>query len=245
MISWQADDLFDDPFPHQYLLQVANGPVAGADWADVGLLALNAYYLVDDEQRNYGVVQDWYYRVVLTTPKQIYYSPPISAVKGLNFRDWRLARDIVRKERLRAGRYTALTGKFFKRRRSGPPCTRCLEPLSGTPTDSHCSVCYGTRFVGGFFAGEAATLELNPDAALEHLDTDASGQTKPVVVPDCRMLGDPTPDTQDLFVDSVSDRRFVFHEVKRSALIRGFPLVCEVTVRLADASDIIYKLPIS
>jgi len=72
----------------------------------------------------------------------------------------------------------------------------------------------------------------------------AVGTKKEVVFQECRMLGDPIPDSYDVFVDSGSDRRFIIHEVVAAAEMRGYPIVTKVNVRQANFSDIVYTIPL-
>lgn len=245
-VEWDLSRLFVDPRPHTFTLQGGYGSTSTTTFSDIGLPAENVRYLEDPDKRIYAKTQDFHYRVRLETPTRIYHSPVVPATAGLGFRDWRLARDMIRKERLRHRLYTSLPGHLLKRRRYGPRCPACTEPMSGESTNSDCTVCYGTGITVGYFPAEASFLELPQDQAREHMDeTKAVGTTKPVVFSACRMLGDPHPDSYDVFVDAGSDRRLIVHSITRAAVLRGYPLVAVVEARLATFSDIVYSVPIA
>jgi hypothetical protein len=243
-VEWAISRLFTDPQPHTFSLEGAYSSTDNDTFETIGLPAQNVYYLEDDEKRIFGQTQDFYYRVKLVTPINTYYSEIVSAVKNLQFRDWRLARDIIRKETLRHSKYTSLKGYLLKRKRYGERCTACTDHLTEEVTDSDCTVCKGTGLIYGYFAAVPANMELSLTSQREEMDSlQAVGTKKDVIFPNCRMLGDPIPDSYDIFVDSGSDRRFIIHEVTAAAEMRGYHVVTNVNVRQANFSDVAYTIP--
>jgi hypothetical protein len=244
-VEWVLSRLFTDKQPHTFTLQGAYSSTNNPQFSNIGLSATNTYFLEDDEKRIFAQTQDFYYRVKLVTPVRTYYSEIVSASKNLQFRDWRLSRDVIRKETLRHKKYTSLKGFLLKRKRYGSRCTTCTDYLTEEVTDSNCSVCKGTGITQGYFAAVPSYLELALHAAREEMDNvQAVGTKKEVVFQECRMLGDPIPDSYDVFVDSGSDRRFIIHEVVAAAEMRGYPIVTKVNVRQANFSDIVYTIPL-
>lgn len=243
-LEWDLSRLFTDPQPHTFTLQGAYSSTDNTTFANIGLPVQNVSFAIDDEKRVFAQTQDFYYRIKLVTPLRTYYSEIVSAFKNLNFRDWRLARDVMRKEKLRHSRYTSLQGFLLKRKRYESRCTSCTDPLTEEVTDSNCPVCKGTGLVGGYFAAVPAFLELPPNMQREEMDNaQAVGTKKDVIFQNCRMLGDPIPDSYDVFVDSGSDRRFIIHEITSSAMMRGYPVAFNVNVRQANFSDVVYSIP--
>ncbi len=243
-LEWVISRLFTDPQPHTFILEGSYSSTDNDSFETIGLPAQNVYYLEDDEKRIFGQTQDFYYRVKLVTPINTYYSEIVSAVKNLQFRDWRLARDIIRKETLRHSKYTSLKGYLLKRKRYGERCTACTDHLTEEVTNSDCTVCKGTGLIYGYFAAVPANMELSLTSQREEMDSlQAVGTKKDVIFPNCRMLGDPIPDSYDIFVDSGSDRRFIIHEVTAAAEMRGYHVVTNVNVRQANFSDVAYTIP--
>lgn len=244
-VSWVISRLFTDPQPHVFTLQGAYSSTDNDEFEDIGLPVQNTFFAEDDEKRVFAQTQDFYYRVKLVTPLRTYYSEIVSAFKNLNFRDYRLSREVLRKEKLRHSKYTSLKGYLLKRKRYGERCTNCTDQLTEEVTDSNCQVCKGTGLIYGYFAPVASYLELTPHASREEMDNaQAVGIKKDVIFQNCRMLGDPVPDSYDIFVDSGSDRRFIIHEITSSAEIRGYPIVANVNVRQANFSDAAYTIPV-
>jgi hypothetical protein len=245
-LEWVISRLFVDPQPHTFTLQGAPSSTQNDEFEDIGLSVTNTFFLEDDEKRIFAQSQDFYYRVKLVTPVRTYYSETISALKNLQFRDWRLARDVIRKETLRHSKYTSLKGFLLKRKRYGERCTACTDHLTEEVTNSDCAVCKGTGLIYGYFAAVPAYMELSLHQQREQLDNvQAVGMQKDMEFKSCRMIGDPIPDSYDVFVDSGSDRRFIIHEVISSAEIRGYPIANMMSVRLANFSDVIYSIPMT
>ena len=243
-LEWVISRLFVDPQPHTFTLQGAPSSTQNNEFEDIGLPVNNTFFLEDDEKRIFAQSQDFYYRIKLVTPIRTYYSETISALKNLQFRDWRLARDVIRKETLRHSKYTSLKGFLLKRKRYGERCTACTDHLTEEVTNSDCDVCKGTGLIQGYFAAVPSYLEIALHQQREEMDNvQAVGTKKDMVFQNCRMVGDPVPDSYDVFVDSGSDRRFIIHEVVSAAEMRGYPVVTNVNVRQANFSDIIYSIP--
>lgn len=243
-VDWLMSRLFSDPQPHTFTLQGSYSSTNHSGFSNIGLAVTNGYYATDDEKRIFAQTQDFYYRVKLVTPVKTYYSEIVSAFKNLQFRDWRLARDVIRKETLRHNKYTSLKGFLLKRKRYGSRCTACTDYLTEEVTNSDCTICKGTGITQGYFAAVPSFLELSLHQQREEMDNvQAVGTKKDMVFQNCRMLGDPVPDSYDVFVDSGSDRRFIIHEVISAAEMRGYPVVTNVNVRQANFSDIVYTIP--
>jgi hypothetical protein len=243
-VDWVMSRLFTDPQPHTFTLQGTHSSTQNSSFEDIGLPVTNAFYAEDDEKRIFAQTNDFYYRVKLVTPIATYYSETVSAYKNLQFRDWRLARDVIRKETLRHKKYTSLQGFLLKRKRYGLRCTACTDYLTEEVTNSDCTVCKGTGLIQGYFAAVPSYMEIALHQQREEMDNaQAVGTKKDMVFQNCRMLGDPVPDSYDVFVDSGSDRRFIIHEIVSAAEMRGYPVVTTVNVRQANFSDIVYSIP--
>lgn len=246
-VEWSLVRNFLDPLPHSYQLQGAPTAAPDADdWRDIGLPALNAFYLIDDARRVCGKTLEWHYRVVLTTPLAVYTSPAANALSELDFRDWRLAQDMVRKERLRHRLYTSIEGWLLKRKRFGPPCPRCIEPMTGETNDGNCPVCLGTGVLAGYYAAvpdyfvEAGLVSSNEQQDPQQVE----GTVKRLGIKG-RVLGDPLVNSFDVLIARKSDQRFYVHTVGEAAVIRGYPIVQNVELRMAPFSDVIYNLDLT
>lgn len=246
-VWWELDRRFRAPLPYAFQLQVGDtGNPNATDWQDVGTTGINTCFAQDDERRRgtYGKSLTTHYRVLLTAGDGIkYVSMPVSTYGTLNERDWLMAREIVRKERLRHS-LVSVEGFLLKRMRYGDPCDRCLDELDGTISDSKCPVCNGTGFKVGYHPPTPLTVDMNPQAVVELLKgTEPPGPTA-IVDNFIRVLGFPMLAMNDIWVDGRSDQRWIFGEISNMAEWRHVPLVVTTKVKLLPGTDQAYRIPV-
>lgn len=89
-----------------------------------------------------------FYRVKLVTPEKAYWSAPVSINGTLSSRRFKLAKEIMRREMVYAIQNTnSMEGNVYVKNVSGPPCTTCLDPVTGSAVyGSDCPQCGGTKF---------------------------------------------------------------------------------------------------
>jgi len=243
-VIWDVLSDFADPLPWVFTLQVGRTANPDADdWEDVGAPMENATYAIDGEQRMWGKTQQTHYRVKLETSEDTYYSDPVNGMGILSHRDWRLAREIVRKERLR-GNLAASDGYLLKRRISGAKCTQCLEFQTEEVAIPDCEMCWGTGFQCGYYYPMGCIwAAIRPETRRLHVDGQARGPVNDIVVT-ARMLMLPLIDSLDVWVNAKTDDRYYVHSIQHVAEMRGVPLVGEVELRPAPFSDVVYSIEI-
>lgn len=245
-VMWTLLPTFNDPQPWIFQLQIARSANPNADdWQDVGLAVENTCYAVDAEQQNYSKgEQDAFYRVKLSTPAGTYYSAATAKAGILMPRDWRLAQEIVRKEKLRH-RYANQDGYLLKRRLTGNDCPVCLDLQTMEVTDPYCPQCWGTGKECGYYYPIACIwADLSPVSHRVHIDDQAIRGTIQDIVVTARMLMLPLIEEQDVWVSRKTDDRYYIQSIQNVAEIRGVPLVANVSLRPAPFTDVIYRIPI-
>ena len=242
---WDLVPSFKDPLPWTFQLQVGRvGDPDSQEWTNVGLPMDNAFYAVDGEQRVYGKTQWSHYRVVLTTPDGIYYSIPTNLMGILSRHDWRLAREAVRKEKLR-NRLATCNGYLLKRRFSGELCTQCVDLQLGDVRNPDCTECWGTGYQCGYYYPMACIwADLSPKTAHRDMDVGSGRGTVKDVVVHGRMLMLPLLESWDVWVNDKTDDRYFIHSIEHIAEIRGVPLVANVELRPAQYTDVVFDIPI-
>lgn len=242
-VSWGLISTFTDPLPHSFQLQVGQTGNSNADdWEDVGLPVENSIYAIDGTQRSWGQIQRTHYRVKLTTSVGTYYSIPTGAMGLLNVADWKVAREIIRKERLRFHR-DCQEGYLLKRRISGARCTSCLDLQLDESADHNCTECYGTGYqCGYYYPVPCVWADLSPRTHRLALDQQR-GAVAQITVP-ARMLMLPLLDTMDVWVNKLTDDRYYVHTIQHIAEYSGVPLVAHVELRPAPFSDVVYSVEI-
>ena len=243
-VMWDLVPEFVDPLPYTFQLQVGRVGGTGGEWDDVGIPQDNTFYAIDGEQRVYGKTQWTHYRVELTTPVGTYYSQPTNLMGILSHRDWRMAKEIVRKERLRC-RLAASEGFLLKRRFSGPKCTLCTDLQTEECRDPDCPQCYGTGYQCGYYYPMACVwADISPRAVHKKTNNEATRGTIADIVVSGRMLMLPLLEENDVWVNKVTDDRYYVHRIQNVAEIRGVPLVADVELRPAAFTDTVYEIEI-
>jgi hypothetical protein len=241
-ISWDLSIHFLGKLPFTFQLQAGEtGLNQASDWSDVGPPLLNSFTTIDPTQRTYGKTWITHYRVKLTTGDgQVFYSDPVDVLGRLNFKDWNIAREILRKERLR---HTLVSpnGYLLKIKRSGEQCD-CIDVASGDVIDSACPECFGTRWTGGYYPPYPVFMDLGNLSAREMQDL-TRGTIKDVKIPG-RFLGAPQLYAYDVWVNKESDERYTIHDITVAAHLRGVPIIVSAGLRLLPSDDIVYTVPV-
>jgi len=245
-VMWDVLPNFDGPMPWTFQLQVGEtGNPLADDWENVGLPMDNVFYAIDGEQRVWGKTNLTHYRVLLTDAEGTeYYSDPVDGLGVLSRRDWRIAKEIIRKETVRA-KLAAPRGYLLKHRVTGLPCTQCTEWQTEEVTDPDCPECRGTGIQCGYYYPIGCVwADLQPKTRRAHIDNSAARGTTDDIVISGRMLMLPLLDSYDVWVNAKTDDRYYLHKIQHVAEIRGIPLIANVELRPAPFTDIIYSVEI-
>ena len=244
-VWWQLEPGFNDPGPYVFQLQFGNtGLRDSPDWHNVGSPVLDGYVAYDDAWRNSASDLLTHYRVTLTTDKDIYVSQAVSCFGELAERDWVLAREVLRKEQLRH-KYVSVSGFLLKPYRFGRPCRRCRDELTGEVIDSNCPICNGTSFEVGYHPPLAMQCwDLSNQTISEHQDDQLKGTTRENAEVTARVIGFPTINRNDIWVNGDSDERWLVHEIEIAAAMRGVPLIYNIKMGLIPFSSPIYAIEV-
>lgn len=209
------------------------------EWEAVDIPPIeNTFFLYDPNQRLFAKQIDLYYRVKLTTSRNVYYSDPARADGNMPRRDWLFAREITRKEYLRLIKFSGVHGVLFKRREWGDRCT-CNDWDTDTPAKPNCLLCYGTGVTGGYYDPVHFWMELTNQQ--QKLSREEQG-----LIGDINIQGKGVPypmlQTGDVWTSCTTDKRFIVKAVAESAAIRDKPILLQVELALAPVSDIVYAL---
>lgn len=242
---WDLVETFEDEKPWEFQLQVGEtGNQNAHDWENVGLPIEDGCYAIDPTKREYAKSQNTHYRIKLTTPNGVYYSDPVSKGGILQPRDWRLAREIIRRELVRF-KYSAQDGYLLKRIISGKNCTRCLDWQTNEVKDPYCPNCYGTgKECGYYYPMGCIWADVSPTTHKTNVDDQAVRGTVKDVVVSGRMLMLPLINEYDVWVSRKTDDRYYILSIQNNAEIRGVPLIANVEMRPAPYTDVIYDIPL-
>lgn len=243
-VTWRIHRSMRDKGPYYYKLQVARTPNANdPEWEDVTGFQQDVAYLNDPGTPVYGHYLDKYYRVILKTGENMYKSPAYGIFGQLRPREWEIAKDIRRRERLRYG-YTAVPVTVYKLKRYGEPCPHCVSSQSEGSSNSKCPYCYGTGFLGGYHTGFGMQMmDISPSQLREiHYSDDVATFNTSQDAYQARAAGIPELSEGDIIVDESTDQRFKVSASPVIAQIRRVPLVRQVDMTLLPFSDIAYSI---
>lgn len=243
-VEWVIHPQFNENEPYTFQLQMGRtGNNDADDWCDVGLPADDVCFALDPTQRVYGKTQWTHYRVKLTTADgNSYTSEPQHSLGALDQRDWSRVREITRREDLRLRKESGQEGYLLKRKLFGTECS-CLDTQTKEVRNANCDQCYGTGFVGGYYAPYADFwVELQPHGHRSQVD-DSRGTIDDVARTAGRMLNTPQVFSYDVWVDKDTDMRWIIHTIKHAVEIRGVPVVLyPVELRLAPYTHPVYNI---
>jgi hypothetical protein len=243
LITWALRQDFCEAAPYTFRLYWCESPNGKRTEVNTPVL-INTYFAIDTEQRTWALDIESYYVITLKTAQGTYESYPAHANAFWKKRDWLIAREICRKEYLLCRKFTGWEGWLVKRMIWGPKCPRCADIDTQDARDGHCLACYGTGKEGGYwprYPSFVYNMQSGP-SQFKQLN-DNAGLTEDAVMTNMRILGYPHLATNDVLILEGSGRRFFVRPVKIEAEIKGIPLVYTCELRLAPATDIIYRFP--
>lgn len=244
IIFWQMLDSFTDEGPWTY--QVEWGRTVNGPWTEVAVAPVqDTYFTIDPNSHLYAKQIDLYYRVRVTSGAgRTFYSAAARADGGMPQRDWRIAREIIRKEYLfYLKSMGGIRGCLLKRRNWGDRCRTCTDYDTGQVSQPHCLECFGTGIVGGYYPPlDYWVLLQNPrQQRISRDDQKGMQADKNMVV---RAVSYPYIESGDVWVSTDNDRRWIVNNFQEVTVMRTRPLILNLELRLAPASDILYDFPL-
>jgi hypothetical protein len=241
LVTWAMNPAFRGPGPWSFKLQRGRA-VDDDQWVDISSTT-DQPWLYDNHPSLSQHDRTTFYRVILTDAKGVQYiSQPVSIFQDWNHYDWRLMREIVRKETLVQRKKGGTFGYLLKRRQWGQPCTSCVDPNSGAILDAHCPECFGTGIMGGYYDPIVYYMVMNPGKRMKRLTPDQGVIAD--VVETGRCLAWPVPEGNDIWVQGNVNRRYrIMPDVEVIARHRGIDVILDVRMAELAQEDIVYQVP--
>lgn len=240
-----------------FFVDVARSQSPTGPWETIATGLRDAYNFVDSQfnlppatSRNgrepvnlFSLSREIYYQLTVTPPSGTagtFQSEPRPVEPGLDRRTRLLKRKILHDQAVGYKRLNGIPIAVLKRRRWGDRCPRCYDPVNKESTLEHCPACYGTSFLGGYWAPtyirgrrEAATVETNMTA---HGDSDRK-------LNDFNVLDYPLVEFKDLIVDLARNDRY---EVQRAHAteLKSVTVHQKITASLLGRNSVEYSIPV-
>ena len=239
LYSWEMSGGFNDPAP--WVFYVQKGPTNEGPWKTISPELPNVVAWRDAGGKNlYGKSDTLYFRVVVRTPVRTYFSHVIQPYGDLSRRDYLLAREIIRRECLRARVLAGVECDLYIRSTFGPKCTYCIDPVTGDVRDSHCRKCFGTGRYPAYFGPHKMMLSFSPDTS--HVKVNSNDGTHETRTFEAMAIGNPILKKGDVIIDTRQDKRYVIGVASVVAEVRRIPCLQRIGFDEAPLSDSIYRI---
>lgn len=151
-----------------------------------------------------------------------------------------LALEIVRQFRVLHRRVTGQLCAIFSIKDFGPRCGFCWNPVQKRSTSSSCRECFGTGFIGGYFAQVNAFVDFNPTEESVQITQFGEWQSNDTLV---WVTNFPPMKPRDMIVDPLNRR---WRVVNRRPIARlGFVVQQFLQIREIPRVDVEHSLPVA
>ena len=163
----------------------------------------------------------------------------ITLYHGLDKHEMNKALDITRRETMLFERKIGMLSEIYKRKTFGEVCDKCVDQFTHTCTNSHCTACYGTGYVGGYYEPE----ELWADIVEVPVDKQASdGGTTEEKTAKIRLSNQVLLNKRDLVLDKINSNMWEVSAEPNLIKYRSFPVSQECSAFMLAPKDIGYGL---
>lgn len=245
--TWTLNTAFNLAKPHIYQLEASLGGHANAgDWRPISQPVANTqeigFYQTREQK---GKILTTHVRLVLFAGGRKFVSHAVPVGYALDARLQSQADEIIRKEKLRFNTAGSQTGYLLKAYRYGEPATKARDPGTQEVISDLDELSYARPFKNGYYPPIPYTIDTTLIAGVETIG-DGNPNTNNSATPGlaARAIAHPLVQSEDIWVDSVSDKRYVVQEAKPVASIGGQPLVMQLMLRLLPFSHVVYKIPV-
>lgn len=237
--SWEVSGGFNDPAPWMFTIQLGESPKG--PWKDTSPKLVNMLAWKDEPGKYLvGKSNTLYFRLKLKTKRGTYFSHVMQPYGDLSRRDFLLAREIIRREMLRARVLAGVECDVYIRSTFGPKCPYCLDPVTGDVRDSHCPKCFGTGRYPAYFGPHRMMLSFSPDVA--HRKSGSNDGTHETRTFEAMAIGNPVLKHGDVVIDVRQDKRYVVGTASVVSEVRRIPCLQNLVFDEAPLSDVIYKI---
>jgi hypothetical protein len=151
------------------VFNVYKSDIEDGSWALVNPTPISGTnFLEDITTEDFSKFRKTYYKVEVQLPlpdgRRII-SPVTTWEKVRNNLVQLRAQEITRREKILLDKFTGVDSLIFRRKYFGQRCPKCYNIDIEKVTQDHCTTCYGTSFLGGYFPGLPTKLcyEISPD----------------------------------------------------------------------------------
>lgn len=239
LYEWRVDGGFNDPGP--WFFTVQEGMSESGPWRDLSCGLKNVMFWMEPCKRHLvGKSNVLFFRLELKTPNGTYFSHVAQPYGDLSRRHYLLAREIMRREVLRANVLSGVECDVYIKSTFGPRCTHCIDPVTGYVRDSHCKWCFGTGRYPAYLGPHRMLLSFGPDA--QHTKTNDVYGTHEDKILEAVAIGNPVLKKGDVVVDVSTDKRYVIGVCSITSEVRRVACIQHLMFEEAALSDSVYSI---
>ena len=235
----------------------AGGP--DGPWEPIAVGLRDAYNAVDDRFRIppappsnangreptdlFSLSRDVFYMVTVTPPSGVsnaFSSVPTPVEPGLDRRTRLLKRKLLRDLAIGFRRLNGVPLALLKRRRWGPRCPVCWDPVLREASMEHCAACFGTGFEGGYWG--QSRVRGRREAAAAQTQLTAHGESD-IKLADFLLLDFPHLEYKDLVIDLRTNDRYEVQRMTPTEL-KGVIVHQKLATSLLGRNSVEYDVPV-
>lgn len=215
-----------------YISESINGP-----FKQINTLPLVDEYMYTFSYPILNKQEYLFFKIIAEIGKSKVESRIESFINKIYLDTWLNIQEIIRREDLLRERFTGTDCLIFKKKITGDRCNICLDKATGYITDSRCSICFGTRIIGGYLPSIEKYIEIvegprnitpSPIGTIENITAIAS-LTVPLLF------------KGDIIVEKKRNKRWYINQVDRN-MIATYPIKQKLEIRQISPKDIEYQL---
>ncbi len=239
-VAWVMNPAFDEEGPWKFTLE--RGRSATEDSWEPVAETTDQPWLFDNSPVLGEFERSTYYRIILLDGNgRRHVSEPTSFLQTWGHYDWRLMREVMRKESMLQRKKSGCRGVMLKLRTWGDAC-ECVDPETKQVKNANCLECFGTGYVGGYYPPLEYWVTMDPAQRLKRLQGDGGLVT--AVIETARGLAWPAPEGNDIWVQLDTNKRYrISDDVRAIARHRGIDLVLDLRFEELPQSNIVYRIP--
>lgn len=237
---WDLLQGFKDPLPWTFAVYQSDAQDEGP-WNKISPDLVNRFSWPESGKRVISKDPVLFFRISLTTPDGTYYSHTKAPYGELDRREYLIAREIMRREVLQMRKLSGVPTQLWVKSVVGAPCTKCTDPVTGTPLSGACSDCMGTGKSPAYHGPYMLWATFSPAQRNTEMKKDGAGLSQQYNF-NVRLVGFPYIKDNDVLVDTRSDKRYYVDGVKHLTELRRIPIIQTAMCREIPTSDPAYKL---
>ena len=164
-LEWTPLDYWWDKDPRY---NIYRSPTEEGNYVKLNTTPIRETFFIDKNPWNSSKFQKYFYviEIFLNNGEGPFRTPPVTTIKkGKRFQDLR-AIEIQRRHWILLTKFTGMRTSVLRRKRHGPRCPECWDPVSNKVVKNYCTRCFNVGFDGGYYIGVPTFVQY--DARIEN-----------------------------------------------------------------------------